>query len=145
MRVGGVQAHPHPHRFQGNERTLGGDGRRDGIARALESEKEGIALGIDLVPLMSVKRFAEDTTMLSTQVTVRGTVPSRKLRRAFDVAKQKGHRPTRQTSVHTARCYAVTAPVIAKATEVDTRGADPRSGRTPHFLDARRRGCPRAV
>jgi hypothetical protein len=108
MRVGGVQAHPHAHPVHGNERTLGGDGRRHGIARSLESDKEGIALGIDLVPMMGLKSFAEDTTMLRAQVTVRGTVPARQLRRALDVAKQESHRPVRQTSIHTARWYAPT-------------------------------------
>jgi hypothetical protein len=101
-----MQAHSHPHPVCGNERTLGGDGRRHAIGRTLETDEEGVPLGIDLVPMMGLKRFAEDTTMLRTQVTVRGAMPARKLCRAFDVAKQEGHRPARQTSVHTARWYA---------------------------------------
>jgi hypothetical protein len=106
VRLGGMQANSHPHPVCGNERALGGDGRRHGIGSTLETDEEGVPLGIDLVPTMGLKRFAEDTTMLRTQVTVRRTMPARKLRRAFDVAKQEGHRPARQTSVHTARWYA---------------------------------------
>ena len=106
MRLRGMYAHSHPHPVCGNERPLGGDCRRHGIGRTLEADEEGVPLGIDLVPPMGRKRFAQDTTMLRTQITVRRTMPARKLRRALDVAKQERHRPARQTSIHPARCYA---------------------------------------
>src|SRR5215218_5892215 len=110
MRLGGVQAHSHPHCVRGNERTLGGDSRRDGIGRTLENDKEGVAFGVHLVSTMGLQRFAEETAMLRAEVTVRGAVPARKLRRALDVAKEEGHCPARQTSIHTARWYAESGP-----------------------------------
>ena len=89
MRLGGVHAHSHPHCVRGKERTLGGDGRRDGIGCTLEGDKEGVALGVDLASTMGRERLAEETAMLRAEVTVLGTVPARKLRRALDVAKKK--------------------------------------------------------
>jgi hypothetical protein len=106
MRLGGVQAHSYPQRVRGNERTLGGDGCGDGIGRTLENDKEGVALSVDLVSTMGLQRFAEETPMLRAEVTVGGTVPARKLRRALDVAKEESHGAAWQTSIHTARWYA---------------------------------------
>jgi hypothetical protein len=98
--ISGVQAHPHPHAVCSNERTLGGDGCRHGIAGSLKGDEEGVSLGIDLVPVMGLKAFAECSTMLRTQVAPLGAVPARKLRRALDVAEKKRHGPVWQTSPH---------------------------------------------
>src|SRR4051794_28507954 len=106
MRLGRVEPHSHPHCVIGKKRTLGSDGRRDGIGGALEDDKEGIALGIDLVSAMGHDRFAKETAVLRANITVRGTMPTRKLRRALDVAEEDSHRPARQTSTHNVRSYA---------------------------------------
>ena len=95
MRLGCVQADSYLHAVYGNERTLGGDGRRNGVGRARETDEERVPLGIDLVPIVGLEHLAEHATMLGTQVTVRGTMSTRKLRGAFDVAEQEGHRPAR--------------------------------------------------
>jgi hypothetical protein len=58
MRLGGMQADSHPDPVYGNQRPLDGDGRRHGIGRTLESDEEGVPFGIDLVPMMGLKRFA---------------------------------------------------------------------------------------
>ena len=105
MRLGGVHAHSHPHCVRGNERTLGGDSRRDGISRTLENEKKASPSASTSCPRWA-SNASRRTAMLRAEVTVRGTVPTRKLRRALDVAKEESHRPARQTSIHTARWYA---------------------------------------
>jgi hypothetical protein len=52
MRLGRMQAHSHPHGVRGNERTLGRDGRRNGVDRAFEHDEERIAFRVDLSTVM---------------------------------------------------------------------------------------------
>src|SRR3954452_23857332 len=91
MRLGRVEPHSHPYGVIGKKRTLGSDGRRHGIGSTLENDKEGIALGVDLLSAMRHDRFADETTVLRANITVRGTMPTRKLRRALDVAEEDRH------------------------------------------------------
>ena len=44
--------------------------------------------------------------MLGAEVTVRSTMPSRKVCRALDVAEEEGHVPRSRPALHTARWYA---------------------------------------
>ena len=95
MRLGRVEAHSHPHRVLREKRTLGGDGRGDGIRRTVEDDEEGIAFGIDLASPMGYDRFAQETAVLRAKVAIRGTVSARKLRRSLDVAEEERHCPLR--------------------------------------------------
>jgi len=106
VRLRSVQADSHAHCVRGNERTLGGDGRRHGIPRALENDEEAVPFGIDFLSAMCPEYFAEDAAVLRAEVTERGAVPTRKVGRALDVAEEERHGSARQTSIHTARWYA---------------------------------------
>ena len=52
MRLGGVQAHAHPHGIRGDKRTLRGHRGDNGIGCALEDDEESVAPGIDLASTM---------------------------------------------------------------------------------------------
>ena len=106
MGLGRMQADTHPNHTRSKKGTLCRNGRRDGVAGTLKANKERVPLGVDLAAIMGLKHLTQHTAVLRTQVTVRGTVPPRQLRRALDIAEQEGHRPARQTSIHNARSYA---------------------------------------
>ena len=82
MGLGHMQADTHPNHTRSKKGTLGRNGRRDGVAGTLKANKERVPLGVDLAAIMGLKHLTQHAAVLRTQVTVRGTVPPRQLRRA---------------------------------------------------------------
>ena len=80
MGLGRMQADTHPNHTRSKKRTLGRNGRRDGVAGTLEGDEERVPFGVDLAAMMGLKHLTQHAAVLRTQVTVRGTVPPRKLR-----------------------------------------------------------------
>ena len=74
MRLGRVRADPRPNGARLDEHTLRRDGRRDSIARLLETDKERVPLGIDLASMMGREYLPQDAAVLRAQVTIRRAV-----------------------------------------------------------------------
>jgi hypothetical protein len=87
MALGRMQADTNPNHTRSKKGTLCRNSRRDGVAGTLKANKARVPLGVDLAAIMGLKHLTQDAAVLRTQVTVRGTVPPRKLRRALDIAE----------------------------------------------------------
>ena len=88
VRLRGVQAHPHAYRSV-RKRALGVDRRRDGVARALESDEEAVTGRVDLVAVVPGEGVTQELPVLAAHASeVRAELP-REIGRSFDVREQE--------------------------------------------------------
>src|SRR5436305_5129830 len=80
----------------GEEGALGGNCRRDGIAGARKGDKEGVALGIDLVAMVSLKGATQQGPALSEHLGVLRAQVLHEARRSLDIGEEQRDGSRRQ-------------------------------------------------
>ena len=80
----------------GEECSLGGDCRHDGITGAREGDKEGVALGIDLVAVVPLKGATQHGPALAEHLGVLHAQVLHEARRAFDIREEQRDGSRRQ-------------------------------------------------
>ena len=96
-----MQPHPHPHRA-GCKRVLRVAGGRHCIGGTPECDEEGIALGVDLDPLMPPPRLPQRTAVLGKHLCITVAQLPEQPRRPLDVGEEERHRPGRKLALHPA-------------------------------------------
>ena len=96
-RLAGVQPDPHADVDLARPRlrcvrALRLDGSGDGISRAREDEEEGVALRVDLDPVASSERVADDPPVRRQHLAVVVAEALEELRRVLDVREDEGDR-----------------------------------------------------
>ena len=94
-RLGGVYAHPDTHdaRFRPGvrrERALRVDRRLRGLVRTPEGKEERVALVVDLLTAVILRRRAKDSPMLGKELAVPCTQALQELRRSLYVSEEEG-------------------------------------------------------
>ena len=94
-----VQPHPHPHRAT-RKRDLRLRGGRHCIGRTRESDEEGVALRVDLDPLVPLPSVAQSTAVLGKHLRIPVAQLLEQPRRPLDVGEEERHRPGRKLGLH---------------------------------------------
>ena len=94
-RLGGVYAHPDTHvaRFRPlvrRERALCVDRRLHGLVRTPKGKEERVALGVNLLAPVILRRRAKDPPMFGKELAVLCTQPLQELRRSLYVSEEEG-------------------------------------------------------
>src|SRR5439155_12675762 len=97
-RLARVQAHAHPkvaplRPLVASEAALSGQCGADCVLGPREGDKEGIALGVDLLTSSPREGLSEDALVLGQDIRVSAAQVLEQARRPFDVGEEKGDRP----------------------------------------------------
>ena len=98
QRLARMQPHPHPHR-SAHQRRLGLLGRRNGIRRPPERDKERITLRIHLHAAVMRERPTQDAPVLRECIGIPIAELGQQTRRALDVREQERYGPGWQLHV----------------------------------------------
>ena len=101
-RLAGVNAHPYPKLRVIRPRVLcqpvlAGDRRRHGVLRPSKGDEEGVALGVDFVPVVLGEHLSEDPLVIRERIPVALTSKAlEQLRRTLNVREEEGDGANRQ-------------------------------------------------
>src|SRR6266851_9570283 len=101
FRLARVQAHADTYRHTcwpdvAGESPLGGHSRREGIGGTSKGDEEGIALRVDLVPVILVERRAQQVPRLHQQAGVAVAHLLEEVRGSLDIAEEQRDRSRRE-------------------------------------------------
>jgi len=139
-RLGGVYAHSDPHvaffrPVVRRERALRVDRRLRGLVRAPEGKEERVALVVDLLAAVILRRRAKDPPMLSKELAVPSTKPFQELGRSLYVSEEEGEGSRGETR----RAHRIKALYRSAGSSTARQRQVRRQRRSGRFLLAHRR------